>query len=104
MHSRKDFAGGKRGLARAKDEFGQGHGSCALLRLQFDDSIQRQKWRHAIGCRRRVAKVAADTARILDLAGANLTCRLLQAQKRGRQIGGHDLGPSRGRTDAQPLI
>lgn len=104
MHSGKDFTGGKRGFARAKDELGQRQGSCALLRTQFDHGIQRQQRRHAISGRRGVAQVAADAARVLHLTGADLQCRLLQAAKCRRQIGGCNLGPSGGRTNAQTLI
>jgi len=90
---------GTRGAAVAEHELVDRELAHSARALQDDARAHREQRRRAIGGRRRVAEVAGDRSRVLDLGAADLARRRLQRGEERRQLGAGDVAPGRRRAD-----
>ena len=91
-------------LAIADDEFFQAHGPVAADRRQIHLRIEGQKRRHAIGRRGRVADIAGDGSRVLDLHAAHLPRREFESVNVRRKGRLDDIRPGGGCADAIMIV
>lgn len=79
----------------------QGYLPVAGVREKFDLSIEDEKWRDAVGCRRGVAQISRDCASILNLNRTHFAGGAFQGVKARRESGVNDISPCRQRADAK---
>ena len=90
-------------LARTGQKVRQSQPAFALRPGQHNLGIQRQQGRHAIGCGRGVAQVAAQGAPVLDLTRADLARGQFQPVESRGQVGVADIAPGRCSADGHAV-